>query len=150
MGVRDLQINLGQGMNHSEGCRLRIEKIIAEDETDERTGKTKERLDHYLAQQVDNGDMNKESVGDPRPNVQGAAPPHELRDEQEPRAVSEHYVIGSPMKDDDMASVLGTTSRCSERPPIYPVTAGTHRRREHRRQSAIPTSTRKSLPSRGV
>ena len=37
-----------------------MEKIIGEDEADERTKKMKERFDHYLAQQVDDGDMNKQ------------------------------------------------------------------------------------------
>ena len=50
---------LGPRVNHNDGCRIRMQKIIGEDETDERTKKVKERFDHYLAQQVDEGDMNK-------------------------------------------------------------------------------------------
>ena len=51
--------------------------------------------------------MNKESAGDQWPNAPGAVPPHEPRDDHEPRAVPEHYVIGSPMKDDDIGNVIG-------------------------------------------
>ena len=38
---------LGPRVNHNDGCRIRMEKIICEDETDERTKKVKERVDHY-------------------------------------------------------------------------------------------------------
>ena len=50
---------LGPRVHHSDGCRIRMGKIIDEDETDERTKKLKERFDHDLAQQVDEGDVNK-------------------------------------------------------------------------------------------
>lgn len=39
----------GPRVNHNDGCRLRMEKITGEDETDERTKKMKDRFDHYLA-----------------------------------------------------------------------------------------------------
>ena len=57
---------LGPRVNHNDGCRMRMEKIIGDDENDERTKKVKERFDHYLAQQVDEGDVNKKSANDPR------------------------------------------------------------------------------------
>ena len=56
----------GPRVNHNDGCRIRMEKIIGEDETDERTKKVKERFDHYLAQQVDEGVVDKRSAIDPR------------------------------------------------------------------------------------
>ena len=105
-GCEWLTNKLGPRVNHNDGCRLRMEKIIAEDETDERTRRTKERLDHYLAQQVDDGDNDKkkESADDPRPDAPGALSPQEHH--VEPAADPEHFDIGSPMKDDDMRSIM--------------------------------------------
>ena len=40
---------LGPRVNHNDGCRMRMEKIIGEDENDERTKKVKEKFDHDLA-----------------------------------------------------------------------------------------------------
>ena len=57
---------LGPRVNHSYGCRIRMEKIIGEDGTDERTKKVKERFDHCLAQQVDEDDVSKRSANYPR------------------------------------------------------------------------------------
>ena len=51
-----------------------MEMIISEDETDERTKKMKERFDQYSAQQFDDGDLNKESAGDPRLDAPGGVP----------------------------------------------------------------------------
>ena len=62
-----------------------METIICDDENVDRTKKMKERFDHYLAQQVAEGDEKKESAEDPR--QQDVEPisqevPHEKDDEQ--------------------------------------------------------------------
>ena len=88
---------LGPRVNHNDGCRIRMEKIIGEDDTDERTKKMKDRFDHYLAQPVDDGDVSKGSAGDPRQDALEAVPPEELRDDDGGRrADPERYDIGSP------------------------------------------------------
>ena len=65
---------IGPRLNLSDGCRARMEKIIGEDETDERAKKTKERFDHYAAQQVAEGDENRVSAEDLRPDAQNMFP----------------------------------------------------------------------------
>jgi hypothetical protein len=66
------QNRLGPRLNHTEACRERIEKLIEADETDERTKKAKERLEHFLEQCVKDGD-------------EGEAEPRGDKAEQDPR-----------------------------------------------------------------
>ena len=58
-GCTWLTHKLGPRVNHSDGCWARMEKIIGEDQTDERTKKMKDRFDHYVAQQVAEGDQKQ-------------------------------------------------------------------------------------------
>ena len=48
--------HLGPKAGHSEDCRDRIEQEIAKDIRDERSRKAKERIDHYTAQRVGEGE----------------------------------------------------------------------------------------------
>ena len=86
-----------------------MEKIIGEDETDERTKKMKDRFDHYVSQQMAEGDDNRVSAEDPRPDAPEVVPQHEPRDGEGGRCnVPEEFHIGSPMKengiDEDMVA----------------------------------------------
>jgi hypothetical protein len=76
-----------------------MEKMIGEDETDDRTRKMKERIDHDLAQQEAEGDDRVESAQDPRQDAQEQAPHAEHRDLGGGRRDdSEEFNIGSPGK----------------------------------------------------
>ena len=55
-----------------------MEKLIGEDETDDRAEKMKERFDHYLAQQVAEGDDRVGSAQDPRQGAQEQVPTQNL------------------------------------------------------------------------
>ena len=66
-------------VNHSVGCRIRTEKNIGEDETDDRTKQVKDRFGLYLAQQADEGDVNKWSAIDPRHAMPEEIGPNILR-----------------------------------------------------------------------
>ena len=54
-GCRNVIIEKATCSPHSRECRVRMEKMICEDKTDDRTKKMKDRFDHYLAQQVIRG-----------------------------------------------------------------------------------------------
>ena len=94
-GCTWIQNQIGPRAGHSEVCRERIERAIAEDVTDDRAAKAKERLDHYVAQQTEpQVEVAEERVGDPREEV------HEP-DPVQP-ADAEYFEIGSPGKNIDM------------------------------------------------
>ena len=85
-----------------------MEKIIGEDENDERTKKVKERFDHYLAQQVDEGDADKTSAKDPRQEEPEQDVPEAPRvDHEEHQEEPLHCDIGSPMKTDIIDEDMG-------------------------------------------
>ena len=95
-GCTWLQNQLGPRTNHSEACHERIEKAVINDGGDERAKKVRERIDHYTAQVVEQGDDDRARVGDPRekePNTAQSAP-HD--DEMKG---PEKFQIGSPSKD---------------------------------------------------
>ena len=107
-GCTTLTNKLGPRVNHIDGCRARMEKIIGEDETDERTKKTKARFHHYVAQQVAEGDGNRVSAEDPRPDAPEVAHPPEPRDEGgDRRKEPEEFHIGSPMKENGIDEDMG-------------------------------------------
>ena len=86
-----------------------MEKVIAEDDTDERAKRSRERLDHYLAQRVEEGDDKRESAEDPRPGIDPQTPQDERRvdvREEKRDGPDEHY-IGSPIKNDDFDEDMG-------------------------------------------
>ena len=95
-----------------------MEKIIGEDETDERTKKMKDRFDHYVAQQVAEGDEDRVSAEDPRPDAPEVYPPHEPCDDGEGhRKEPEEFHLGSPMKENGIEEDMGlmTTSSTTAR-----------------------------------
>ena len=95
-------------VNHSDGCRDMMEKIIGEDETDERTKKMKERFDHYAAQQVAEGGENRLSAEDPRPDAPEYVPPPEPLDDGDGRRKEPvEFNIGSPMKENGIDEDMG-------------------------------------------
>ena len=107
-GCTWLTNKLGPRVNHSDGCRARMEKIIGEDETDERTKKMKERFDHYAAQQVAEGDENRVSAENPRPDAPEDVSPPEPRDDGDGRRKEpEEFNIGSPMKENGIDEDMG-------------------------------------------
>ena len=113
---------LGPGVNHNDGCRMRMEKIIGEDENDERTKKVKERLDNDLAQQVDEGDVNKKSAIDPRHDMPDEVKAEQPRvDKEQQREEPLHYNIGSPMKTDNIDEDMGRSWNSSTTAPILSV-----------------------------
>ena len=96
---------IGPRVAHTEGCRIRMEKIIGEDENDDRARKMKERFDHYLAQQVAEGDVRVESAQDPREDAPEPVPPVQRDLDEDRRGDPMEYNIGSPPKgdgDDDL------------------------------------------------
>ena len=98
-GCTWLQNQLGPRTNHSEACRERIEKAVINDGGDERAKKVRERIDHYTAQVVEQGDNDRARVGDPRekePNTAQSAPHDDENDEMKG---PEQFQIGSPSKD---------------------------------------------------
>ena len=48
-----MQNKFGPSPPHNEACRGRIEKFIGDDESDDRTTKAKERLEHDLAWHIE-------------------------------------------------------------------------------------------------
>ena len=126
------QNRLGPRTPHNEVCKARMEKAIAEDVDDDRTRKAKESLDHYLAQQVEEGDVRQEREVDPRQDE-----PEPAVQEEERVNEPERFDIGSPVKnkeqDKDMQEEVELDegpSNVSERrirTPVRPV--ATKRRR---------------------
>ena len=58
---------MGPRVGLSEECRDLIEQAIAKDVGDERSKKAKERIDHYMAQRVEDGeDRSAQKENDPR------------------------------------------------------------------------------------
>ena len=55
-GCTHAQTNIGPKRNHSEACRHRMESEIAKNNDDERTGKVRERHDHFLAKRIEESD----------------------------------------------------------------------------------------------
>ena len=55
-GCTHAQTNIGPKRNHSEACRNRMESEIANNDEDERTGKVRERHDHFLAKSIEESD----------------------------------------------------------------------------------------------
>ena len=70
-----------------------MEQDIANDEIDDRTQKAKGRVDHYIAQQVAEGDVREEREGDPRPESPGPA-----AQADDDMGGPERFDIGSPAK----------------------------------------------------
>ena len=70
-----------------------MEQAIANDVNDDRTQKAKDRVDHYIAQQVAEGDVRKERGRDPRP--EDREPAVQVDDEM---GGPERFDIGSPAK----------------------------------------------------
>jgi hypothetical protein len=77
-----------------------MEKIIGEDVTDDRTKKMKERFDHYLAQQVAEGDERVESAQDPREDAPEQVPPEHRDLGEDHRGDPMEFNIGSPLKEE--------------------------------------------------
>ena len=117
--------------------------MIAENEDDDRTKKAKERLGHYLAQQVAEGDVQDERVADPREEKpeekpENAAPEVEAdEDMKDP----EEFEIGTPGKagpdradeglgddvlDDGPTSFSERRFRSPVRPPAVKRKTGVH------------------------
>ena len=99
------QNQLGPRYPHSEQCRRRMEAAIEQDENNDRTKKAKERLEHYLAQRVEEGDDRVERADDPREKnevspeqVQAPATPEGERVEDDNMNRPEEFNIGSPMQ----------------------------------------------------
>ena len=113
-GCTWLTNKLSPRVNHSDGCRARMEKIIGEDETDDRTKKMKDRFDHDVAQQVAEVDENRVSAEDPQPDAPEVVPPHEPRDDGEGRRKEpKEFHIGSPMKENGIDEDMGLTTTSS-------------------------------------
>ena len=80
---------------------MRLEKMIGEDETDDRTKKMKERFDHYFVQQLAEGDDRVRCAQDPRQGAPEQIPQAEPRDiDGGRRDEPEEFNIGSPAKDE--------------------------------------------------
>ena len=99
-GCTCLTNRIGPRVLHSEGCRIRMEKIIGEDVADDRSKKLKERFDHCLAQQVAEGDERVESAQDPREDAPEQVPPIHRDLSGDRRDEPEEYNIGSPSRED--------------------------------------------------
>ena len=97
---------MGPRYSHSEQCREINETSIAGDENDDRTKKAKERLEHYLAQRVEEGDHGIERAEDPREDDVSMSPnkdedkvaPNPEEDKTEVVKGPERFEIGSPSK----------------------------------------------------
>ena len=128
-----------------------MEKIIGEDETDERTKKVKERFDHYLAQKVAEGHVNQRSANYPRHDMPEDIPPDVPRDDSEDRRAEPlHYDIGSPMKTDVLDENMGMMGSSSTMAPMSLVNGDLNRRLGLLRQSARRTFMSRSQQQRGA
>ena len=78
---------LGPRVGHTEPCRARVEKAIAEDENDDRTKKAKERADHFVEQQI---------KADPRSTLRGEGPRQENEPNQEDPVIARSGVSPAP------------------------------------------------------
>ena len=97
-GCTWLQHHLGPRANHCEECRTRIEKAVIEDGGNERAKKAKERIDHWTAQKVADGDEERARTVDPRkaePVTARSAPPVNA---DPGMGGPEQFEIGSPSK----------------------------------------------------
>ena len=78
-----------------------MEKTIGDDDSGDRTKTTRERFDHYVAQQVAEGDGRVESAQDSRQDATEQAPHAEHRYLYGGRRDDpEEFIIGSPARDD--------------------------------------------------
>ena len=106
-GCTWLTNRLGYRVLYGEGCRVRMEKLIGEDETDDRTKKRKERFDHYLVQQVAKGDDRVGSAQDPRQGAQLQVPSQNLVILMDAVGfLPEEFNIGSQAKDEGGVDIM--------------------------------------------
>ena len=113
-GCTWFQNRLGTRPPHSDACRERLEKLIADDPEDNRAQKAKERLDFYLEQQVKQGDTRDDSPPEIQEKELADDPRQEDAPLEEPDAGMdgpEKFEIGTPGKpvrdgDEDMAEEL--------------------------------------------
>ena len=101
-GCAWLETQMGPRVGHTEACRARLEKAIADDESDDRTKKAKDRADHYLGQQVE---PDARDGGDPRPEGE---PSFEVAT---PLKKSDHDTSADPAREE---FDIGTPGRVSE------------------------------------
>ena len=74
----------------------------------------KERFDHYAAQQMAEGDEDRVSAEDPRPDAPEDVPPHEPRDDGDGRRLEpEEFNIGRPVKENGIDEDMGLRTMSS-------------------------------------
>ena len=94
-----LRNQLGPGVGHREVCRTRLEEAIAKDPGDDRAKKAQERLDHYAAEMVEEGDERREREEGPRQEEGRRAEAIGEDVKNEPKTMPQEFDIGSPTKD---------------------------------------------------
>ena len=111
-GCAWLENQIGPRQGHSEICRSRIEKAIAEDETDDRTRKAKERADHHMYQRTKADNEEEKRAEDPRPEGE-PNPSSASSGQQQQKPIGEpttpaktadggeRFLIGTPGRPDD-------------------------------------------------
>ena len=93
------QTSIGPERNHNEACRDRMESEIAKDETDKRAEKVKERQDHYVANKIQQDDIDK-GVNDPREEV--AMEPEQPDVPMEDDILAEEPLVDAPIGQTDV------------------------------------------------
>ena len=107
-GCTWMENQIGPRAGHSEECRARMEKAIAEDKEDDRTKKAKERADHYMyvktAPENEPRAKNDEGADDPHRESEPNQPPATPVSQKSAEQARAEFDIGTPGRtiNDDM------------------------------------------------